>query len=63
MPYVVTSALDGSSDFSSEVLIALLQALTLGEVSVRSDGDLAAQSLSGISNVLLDVDAAVLMKA
>ena len=60
MPYVVTSALDGSSNFSSEVLVALLQALALGEVGEGSDLDVAAQSLRGVGNVLLDVHAAVL---
>ena len=52
MPYVVTSALDGSSNFSSEVLVALLQALALGEVGEGSDLDVAAQVLSDLSGVL-----------
>ena len=38
MPYVVTSALDGSSNFSSEVLVALLQALALLEAVCKSRG-------------------------
>ena len=58
MLYVVTSALDGSSNFSSEVLVALLQALALGEVGEGSDLDVTAQSLRGVGNVLLDVHAA-----
>lgn len=57
---MVTLALDGSSNFSSEVLVALLQALALGEVGEGSDLDVAAQSLRGVGNVLLDVHAAVL---
>ena len=57
---MVTSALDGSSNFSSEVLVALLQALALGEVGEGSDLDVTAQSLRGVGNVLLDVHAAVL---
>ena len=43
--YAGKLALDGSGDFSSEVLVALLQALTLGEVGEGSDFDVAAQSL------------------
>ncbi len=48
MPYVVTSALDGSSNFSSEVIITLLQALALLK-RVNDDLDVAAQILSDLA--------------